>query len=124
LIAVDTSSLIAFLTGETGRDVEAVEIALRARQAALPPAAVSEALSDPKLARPAAKAILAIPTLEIRDGYWERVGALRARILSRGLRARLADALIAQSCIDHEVPLVSRDRDFRHYARWGGLRLV
>jgi predicted nucleic acid-binding protein len=60
-----------------------------------------------------------LPRLEITDGYWERAGALRARVLGKGLKARLADALIAQSCLDHRVPLVTADRDFRHFTRHG-----
>lgn len=124
MIAVDTSSLIAYLGGDHGRDVEAVESALRTRQVVLAPVVVSEMLSEPRLPRETAKLILSIPNLEILDGYWERVGSLRARVLARGLRARLADALVAQSCIDHETPLVCRDRDFRHFARLGDLRLV
>jgi len=34
----------------------------------------------------------------------------------------LADTLIAQICIDHDVPLITRDKDFRHFAKHG-LRL-
>ena len=48
---------------------------------------------------------------------------LRAKVLARKHRARLAGTLIAQSCIDHGVRLVTRDADFRHFARLGGLRL-
>jgi predicted nucleic acid-binding protein len=50
--------------------------------------------------------------------------AWRAKVLSRRYRARLADTLIAQSCVDHGVRLVSRDADFRHFARRIGLRLA
>jgi predicted nucleic acid-binding protein len=60
-----------------------------------------------------------LPRLEVTDGYWERTGALRAKILAKGQKARLADALIAQSCIDHHVPLVTADRDVRHFTRHG-----
>lgn len=52
------------------------------------------------------------------------VGALRGVLLAKRLKARLADAMICQSCLDHEVPLLTRDRDFRHFARHGGLQLV
>jgi len=31
--------------------------------------------------------------------------------------------LIAQSCIDHHVPLITRDGDFRPFARYAGLTL-
>jgi predicted nucleic acid-binding protein len=50
-------------------------------------------------------------------------GALRVRLLRRGLKARIADTLIAQSCIDHDVALLTRDRDFRNFAAQAGLRL-
>jgi predicted nucleic acid-binding protein len=36
----------------------------------------------------------------------------------------LADALIAQSCIDHEISLIARDGDFRHFAKHCGLKLA
>ena len=64
-----------------------------------------------------------LPLLEITEGYWERAGALRARILSQKLKAKLADTLIAQSCLDHDVALVTRDGDFRHFAA-RGLKLL
>jgi predicted nucleic acid-binding protein len=36
----------------------------------------------------------------------------------------LGDALVAQSCIDEGVPLLTRDRDFRAFAKAAGLDLV
>jgi predicted nucleic acid-binding protein len=68
--------------------------------------------------------LLELPLLEISEGYWERAGRLRATVLARGLRARLADTLIAASCIDHGVTLVTRDPDFRHFSKLGGLALA
>lgn len=124
MIAVDTSSLVAFLAGEEGSDVEAVDEALALRAAALPPVVLTEILSAPGLDPEVAELVGALPRLEIRAGFWERAGALRAAILSRRLRARLADTLIAQSCLDHDTALVSRDEDFRHFAEHGGLALI
>jgi predicted nucleic acid-binding protein len=123
MIALDTSSMIAFLSGERGADVSAVEAALKLRQGVFPPVVVTELLSDPVARREIASLIRAIPSLEVLDGYWERAGELRARLLRKGLKARLADTLIAQSCLDHDVALVTRDRDFRNFARHAGLRL-
>jgi len=65
-----------------------------------------------------------LPVLEVTEGYWQRAGLLRARVLARGRRARLADTLIAQSCLDHDLPLITRDADFRHFATLAGLRLA
>jgi len=123
MIALDTSSMIAFLSGKRGNDAEAVGVAFRLHQAVFPPVVVTELLSDPTLQERVALLIRSVPALEIRAGYWERAGKLRAMLLGRGLRARLADTLIAQSCLDHDVPLVTRDGDFRHFARHAGLRL-
>lgn len=123
MLALDTSSVIAYLSGEEGRDVEQVGDALEQKRALLPPAVLAELLSDPKLPKPVAALLQDIPRLEIHEGYWERVGRLRAALLAKKRRAPLADALIAQSCLDHNVPLITRDQDFRPFARIGGLKL-
>jgi predicted nucleic acid-binding protein len=101
----------------------AVDIALAQSQACLPPIVLSEILSDPQLPRRLEEVILQIPVLDLEDGYWERAGRLRARVAGSGRKAKLADTLIAQTCLDHEVPLVTRDRDFRHFVT-AGLRLL
>ena len=123
MIALDTSSTIAFLSGEGGSDVAAVEEALRFRKGIFPPVVVTELLSDPAVRSEVGTLIRAVPRLEVLDGYWERAGELRARLLRRGLKTRLADTLIAQSCIDHEVALVTRDRDFRNFTTHADLTL-
>jgi predicted nucleic acid-binding protein len=123
VIALDTSSTIAFLSGERGIDVTALEAALRLRQGVFPPVVVTELLSDPVVRADLGALIRAVPRLEILDGYWDRAGKLRTRLLRRGLKARLADTLIAQSCLDHKVSLVTRDRDFRSFATHAGLTL-
>jgi predicted nucleic acid-binding protein len=124
MIALDSSSLIAFLEGAGGGDTDLVEQSLVDRQACLPPVVLTEILSDPKLPKAVAELLLQVPRLEVLDGYWERAGSLRAEILGLKRRARLADSLIAQSCIDHDVGLVTRDADFRPFMRAGGLRVL
>jgi predicted nucleic acid-binding protein len=77
-----------------------------------PPAVVTEVLS----ANPSdAKALIPLPVirqLETLPLYWERAARTRHILLSKRLKARLPDALIAQSCIDHDVALITRDTDF------------
>lgn len=123
MIALDTSSLVHYLAGSPGKDVEAVDFVLTQSQGCLPPVVLSELLSDPKLPARLAEMLLQIPMLEVMPGFWERAGRLRARVMDAGHKAKLADALIAQSCVDHDVPLVTRDRDFRHF-KTAGLRLL
>ncbi len=124
MIAVDTSTLIAYLGGENGHDVEVLEQALARNQAHLPPVVVTEILSAPKVPESLERLILALPSLAVAEGHWERAGRLRRRILARGLRAPLADALICQSCLDHDVALATRDGDFKPFARHCGLKLA
>ncbi len=124
MIAADSSTVIAFFEGGDGRDVELFDAALESAQLALPPVVLTEVLCDPGLRSDFARLIRVIPVLEIRSGFWERAADTRARVLSRHLRARLADSLITQSCLDHEASLITRDRDFRHFAEFAGLQLA
>lgn len=124
MIAVDSSSLIAYFQGAQGVDVERLENVLTLKALVLPPPVLTELLSDPEVSEPVLKLIAQTPTLQIQGDYWERAGHLRAKILAKGLKARLADTLIAQSCIDHDLPLITRDPDFRHFQRFGGLKLL
>ena len=124
MIAVDASSMIAFLQDGEGDDVDVIQSALDHQQLVLPPVVLTELLSEPAL-RPDVRSLLAaLPQLNIEPGYWERAGLLRASILKPRRKARVADALIAQSCIDQSTPLVTRDKDFRHFAKIAGLALL
>ena len=51
------------------------------------------------------------------------MGYLRSEVIRGGRKAPLADALIAQSCMDHDIPLITRDGDFRNFRR-AGLKLL
>ena len=124
MIAADTSSLIAFLQGDEGDDTDLIQSALDHQQLALPPVVLTELLSDPALPRPVRTLLAGLPILDIEPGFWERAGVLRASVLKQKKKARVADALIAQSCLDQSTPLVSRDRDFRHFAAAAGLPLL
>ena len=124
MIAADTSTWIAYLRGEDGDDVEALDAALGNRHVLMPPAVLTELLSDPRLASNVADTLKDVPLVEITDGYWERAGALRARVLAARRKARLGDALIAQSCIDRAIPLLTRDRDVIVFTRAAGLDLI
>ena len=124
MIAADTSTWIAFLAGANGPDVELLDRALRERQVLMPPVVLTELLSDPQLPLRVAKTLSDVPMIEIEAGFWQRAGALRAKILSKRRKARLGDALIAQCCTDRSVPLLTRDRDFQAFAEAAGLNLM
>jgi predicted nucleic acid-binding protein len=124
MIAVDTSTWIAYLQGETGKDTELLDRALGDRQVVMAPVVLTEVLSDPRLAPDVSRTLSELPLMAVEPGYWQRAGELRATVLGKRRKARLGDALIAQTCIDSGVPLLTRDRDFRAFAAAAGLDLL
>ena len=124
MTAADTSSWIAFLEGSSGEDVRLLDRALEDRQVVMVPVVLTELLSDASLPSYVVKEISDLPLLEVTYGYWRRAGALRSKVLATRRKARLGDALIAQSCIDQSIPLITRDRDFRAFATAAKLNLV
>jgi predicted nucleic acid-binding protein len=124
MIAVDTCTLIAFLQGEPGDDVVRLSAAMSGDGIVFPPVVLTELLSRPNQNAAIDALLDGIAVLEVLPGYWLRTAKLRQTILGKGLKSRLGDALIAQSCIDHDVALITRDTDFRRYAAHGGLMLA
>jgi predicted nucleic acid-binding protein len=124
LIAADTSTWIAFLQGDPGEDTQLLDKALEDRQVLMVPAVLTEVLSNPELLQEVADTLCEVPLIEVKTGYWERTGVLRAKVLAKRRKARLGDALIAQSCLDRGIPLLTRDRDFQAFADAAGLDLV
>jgi predicted nucleic acid-binding protein len=124
MIAADTSTWIAYLEGGAGEDIEVLDRALAEGQVVLPAPVLTELLSDPAIGSDVVASLLELPLLEPADDFWQRAGRLRATVLARKRKARLADALIAQLCVDRGVMLITRDRDFRAFAEASGLDLV
>jgi predicted nucleic acid-binding protein len=123
MIAVDSSTLIAYLQNDASRDTNALHTAILQDDVALCPLVITEMTSilmDTK----AGSLLKKFLRLEFKEGFWERAGALRYQLIRKKLKARVADAIIAQSCIDHAIPLLTRDHDFRHYATLCGLQLA
>jgi len=123
MIAADSSVLIDAMQGAKTAQVRRLLDAIRTDALRLPPPVVTEILSFPR-ASPALSQLGAYKQLDIEIGYWERAAASRRTLLERGLKAKLADALIAQCCIDAGVALITRDADFRHFADHCGLMLA
>ena len=118
MIAADTSTWIAFLQGETANDTELLDQALQDRQLLMVPVVLTELSVD------VARTLCDLPAIEMGNDYWQRAGALRAKVLAKRRGARLGDALIPLSCIDGGISLLTRDRDFRAFAEAAGLKLI
>lgn len=123
MIAADSSSLRRYFDGKLGIDVDRIARATESHDLILPPVVVAETLSDPALPPLFEAMIKSLRMLEFRRDYWYRSGELRANTLREGHKAKLADVLIAQSCIDHDIPLITNDADFRHFVP-AGLKLA
>lgn len=124
LVSADTSSLVRYLEGRTGPDINLIDAAFARDDFRLTPAAMAELLSYPKPRGLLEPLLARVPTVALTDGYWVRVGEARRAILALGFKARLGDALIAQACIDADIALIAHDPDFRHFATHCGLKLV
>jgi len=124
MIAADTSTWVAYLEGGAGNDAELLRQALSDKQTVMAPVVLCELLSDPKLPSQVAEGLAGLPLINTTAGYWQRAGLLRAKVLARGRRARLGDALIAQSCVDEGALLLTRDRDFRAFETAAGVVLL
>lgn len=123
-VAADTNVLIHFLQGDGGADIVLLRRALLDEALLLPPPVLSEMASAPLLPEQTMLQLQALPLLPLTQGFWVRAGLLRREIRAKGFKAHLADALIAQCCIDNTATLITRDRDFRHYVDFGGLKVA
>ena len=122
MIAVDTSTWIAFLHGDDGEDVDLLpDRALQDRQVLMAPVVLYGDVERPEAFARGFGDSRGAAALGSERRLWQRAGALRAKALAKRRKARLGDALIAQSCIDRGIPLLTRDRDFRAFADAAGL---
>jgi hypothetical protein len=119
VIVLDTSSLQRYLAGILGRDTKAVADAVARDEAYLPPVVVTEALSNPSLDDRGIARIRALPVLRLSEGYWIRTGEMRADLIRQQRKAKLGDALIAQTCLDYDAPLITYDDDFDNFVDLG-----
>lgn len=124
MIAADTSVLIDYFQGKNTTQTLKLDEVLTAHSLVLPPIVLVEITSDSLLPGKFIKKITELPILEPTECFWERAGKNRAKLLSKKLKARLADTLIAQSCIDYKVPLLTHDHDFRHFEKYCGLSVL
>jgi predicted nucleic acid-binding protein len=125
MIAIDASSFRRYLDGIDAADTRAVIHALVTGEAALPPVALAELLSDPNLAPDALVEVQSVAVMSTYRGFWHRAGFTRAALRRRfGIQAKLPDTLIAQACLDEDCPLITHDDGFRRQFAHAGLKLL
>ncbi|HUO98841.1 MAG TPA: PIN domain-containing protein [Rhizomicrobium sp.] len=124
MIAADRTALTAFFKGEECRESSLVFVALTACDLCLPPVVLTEMLSNPASEHEMLETVAGFTQLDVTEGFWERAGALRRSLKQHGVKAKVRDALIAQSCIDHDIALITRNADLRVLAKHCGLKLA
>jgi len=124
MVTADTSTWVAFLNGNPGDDVLLLKKSLQDHQVTMLPVVLTELLSDPSLPPEVAASLSDLPLIDLEPGFWHRAATLRSKVLAKRRRARLADSLVAQLCLDANIPLITRDRDFRAFAQSSNLHLL
>jgi predicted nucleic acid-binding protein len=124
MLAVDNSTLISLAQGEEGPDIELFTTQLLSNNICLPPTVITEVISNPTKQTRIHQLMWQLPMLEPTFGFWHRAGELRSKVLAAKRKCRTADTLIAQSCIDHDVALITRDADFKVFTQVGALKIA
>ena len=99
---------IAYFDGAVGPDVDYLQGLLEEGAAVLAPPVLSELLSDPKIPSDLESFLLHTPTLSVLNGYWERAGRLRRKILANPPQGP------TRRCLDR--PIVYRSRPHAPHA--------
>jgi predicted nucleic acid-binding protein len=115
VIAVDTSVLIDFSKGTSTRETVLLEKCLNDGTVVLPEPVLFEVISGPAMSAEVEAVFLSLPRLVVLSEFWERSGRLRKKLLKKKQKARAVDCLIAQMCIDHNVALITSDKDFQKF---------
>ena len=125
-LVVDTSSWISYFSGRSKQE-EAIEEALKEGRVFLSPLVAAELLSSQLRDSDKEKLIdflFTFPLCPSSLDHWIRVGELRAKLLSKGLKVSTPDAHIAQCCLDLDCFLLSEDKIFIHMAKIEPLKLL
>lgn len=122
--AVDSSVWIDYFAHRDNKETSMLNHAIRHDKIFMPPIVLSEILSDPEFPGPNINLLYDAILLDPKNGYWERAGLMRASLLVKKYKPKLPDTLIAQSCIDYDVPLLTRDSGFAMFEKHAGLKLV
>lgn len=124
MIAADTNIWVAHLSGAIDPDIKQLHLLLRQKAVGMIPVVLAELLTHPTIAAHTENHLLALPLFELPDGHWERAGRLRRALFALGYKPKLMDTLIAQTCLDHKLPLLTRDTGFTLFAEHAGLQLL
>jgi predicted nucleic acid-binding protein len=128
MIVVDSSTWADFFNGALTPHVERLDAALHEEEdLAILPIIITEVLQGFRAERSfqqAQRVLSALPVIEPTVDCHVRAARLFRSLRKAGITVRGAiDCIIAQTCLDLNVELLSPDGDFEHIARHTSLRL-
>jgi predicted nucleic acid-binding protein len=115
---------VDFFRGVESAPTRALDEALKEQRVVMSSFILAELFSSPRMTSKLEKSLLALPLVEITEDFFIRAAKLRRKVYAKGLGVSMQDAFIAQSCIDAETVLVTRDLDFQTIARHSELKIL
>jgi predicted nucleic acid-binding protein len=123
-VIADTSVWIDHFLGKPGADLELFRSALNEGRVVMSPTVLSELLSSTAMPPEVERALSEMPFATPAPDFWKDAGKLRRTLAKQGVNASLADCLVAQSCLEHRLPLLTRDQGIKKFAAKAGLALL
>ena len=120
----DTSIWIDHFLGKPGDDLDLFRTALNEGRIMMAPAVLSELLSSTEMTSDIEKALSEMPFASPASTFWRDTGKLRRHLAKQGTKASLADCLVVQSCLEQDLPLLTRDKGIKKFAATAGLTLA
>lgn len=112
----DTSIWVDHFLGKSGADLEHFKNALHEGRIVMAPVVLAELLSSKKMPSIVESLLLEVPFATPGPNFWKKAGLLRRLLAKQGINASLADCLIAQSCLEKNLPLLTRDKTIKKFA--------
>ena len=120
----DTSIWIDYFLGKPGEDLDLFRAGLNEGRVVMAPAVLSELLSSTEMTADVEKALSEMPFAAPAPDFWKKTGNLRRLLAKQGTNATLADCLVVQSCLEHDLPLLTRDKGIKKFGAKAGLTLI
>ena len=125
VIVVDTSSWINYF--EKGEREDELDLALQEARVYVPSIVIAELMSGKYTTSQRNNLkdfLLELPICQNDFSHWENVGLLRAKLARKGISVSTPDAHVAQSCLDIDGYLLSKDRIFAKISKHLKLKLL
>ncbi len=123
---IDTSIWIDFLRGSSNKHVTLLETLLEEGDAYLCEITYSEicfGARDDVQHRKYVRFFSELPFLKLPDNWHQQAAQMGYQLRKKGYKPFMGDLLIALAALTHQMPLLTRDNDFKPYQQIFGLSI-